>query len=247
MTVLDIFVCFLGTSGTGPDHTDHCFLSPCSPCRPLFVPEPCQRRVKPVSGSLFSESLYFQFSPNRTIQSLHTLSPLDCRSHHQSSVVPLLIHSLRLLIYNNTNMSSFRRIYNHLQKHRRSHARSPLLSAETRSSRTMAFISIPECRECRLGLFCYNHVESCIPTSTSHGQPMASNTNEPAQAKPTSNTDIQQPKESTSAPNSGTFEKSQSDGEAQTTSNPTSNPRPSRDPNLPQIFVENVEIPYWIK
>ena len=144
-------------------------------------------------------------------------------------------------------MASIRRIYNHIQERRRSRSRSRSLSSSSEIHLpTMSTRPKAECRECRMGIFCYDHVESST-------QPVAiPDQNEPPSTSNSKDTEKLEAKVSesdnrTSSSGNGVFERSHSDSNVNSRSSSRKRPRSPaiRDPALPQIFVEGVELPYW--
>lgn len=104
----------------------------------------------------------------------------------------------------------------------------------------MSTTSPADCRVCQLGLFCYDHVHTPrTPTATQqrHADP------ETKQASPA----IKPPQPNKEPPSTGTFEKSLSHEQTEIKPAPKGqSQQQERDPKLPRIQVNGVEIPYWV-
>jgi hypothetical protein len=102
----------------------------------------------------------------------------------------------------------------------------------------MSTASTDDCRACQLGTFCYDHAStSTTPTPASP----PSNTQKPKQ---TPNSEAPEPEQGGLREDEGLFERSTaSDDEHHRPKTPPT--RSVRNPSLPSIQVNGVEIPYW--
>lgn len=141
-------------------------------------------------------------------------------------------------------MPSIRKLYKYTQERYRSRSRSRSRSPSPSSDHDPSTMSAEHCRTCQLGLFCYDHVNA----------PRTSNQHTNSQTKPLSapNDTAKSSQGSTPPSSTGAFEKSQPNEQPKFKS-ALSNSQSSqgdrereRDPKLPRIQVNGVDIPYWI-
>jgi hypothetical protein len=145
-------------------------------------------------------------------------------------------------------MPSIRKLYNHIQKRRRSKSRSRSSSPSTEDpTKTMSDRAKAECRECQLGLFCYDHVERTAQSDT----PEVSGEQQPEaiskQNQPGATDENDTPVSNDQPLSQAVFETSDTDDGKNDQPVPRRHSQQQRDPSLPQIKVNGVEIPYWVK
>lgn len=103
-------------------------------------------------------------------------------------------------------------------------------------------MSAEHCRTCQLGLFCYDHVDT-PRTSNQH----IGSQNKSSSAPISTAQSIQDPAPPSST---GAFEKSQPNEQPKAkfalSNGQSSQGDCERDPKLPRIQVNGVDIPYWI-
>lgn len=143
-------------------------------------------------------------------------------------------------------MPSIRKIYNNVQQRRRFRSRSRSPSPSSESPQIIMSSQTPkaDCRACTLGLFCYDHVESPT-TSAAPQQPETEHKS--GQANTARPQDRQSTSDSVQPPSQGVFEKSCSDENTNSQDTAKAESKHGRDPSLPSIQVNGVEIPYWVK
>lgn len=103
-----------------------------------------------------------------------------------------------------------------------------------------------QCRACRLKIFCYDHISPTVAEEESTHKPTKTSEKEGVEhATP----DISESNEDTNSNSSepisyGKFERSQqNEGEDEDNTN-TKTPPPTRDPALPRIQINGIEITY---
>jgi hypothetical protein len=140
-----------------------------------------------------------------------------------------------------TAMSTISRPYRQHEQYYNSNPRSRPPSptpSNTSQSDTMSNASQDDCRACQLGIFCYDHTStSTTPTPASP----PSRTQEPNQ---TPNSEAPVPEQRSSSSDEGLFERSNiGDEEDHRLKTPPT--RSVRNPSLPIVQVNGIEIPYW--